>query len=68
MQCVLEHVAKTRPQAAIVVTDGYIERIDKRLVTKLAATKLHVLLTRDGSPVEIRRIGLPYTQLDKVPS
>lgn len=68
MQCVLEHVAKTRPQSAIVVTDGYIEKLDKRLVTNVAATKLHVLLTRDGSPGEIRRIGLPYTQLDKVPS
>jgi hypothetical protein len=68
IQCVLEHVAKTRPQAAIVVTDGYIEKIDKQLVAKISATKLHVLLTRDGSPVEIRRIGLPYTQLDKVPT
>ena len=28
MTCVLEHVAKTRPEAAVVLTDGYIERVD----------------------------------------
>ena len=68
MECVLEHVAMTRPLAAVVVTDGYIEKLDQSLVSKVAATKLHVLLTRDGSPAELRRVGLPYTQLDKVPT
>lgn len=68
MACVLEHVAKTRPLAAVVVTDGYIENLDRRLVSKTSDTKLHVLLTRDGSPTELQRAGLSYTQLDKVPS
>ena len=68
MACVLEHIAKTRPLAAVVVTDGYIEKLDKRLVIKIANTKLHILLTRDGSPAELKRAGLTYTQLDRVPS
>lgn len=68
MACVLEHIAKTRPRAAVVVTDGYIEKLDKRMVSKIANTELHVLLTRDGSPAELKRAGLKYTQLDKVPS
>lgn len=68
MACVLEHVAKTRPMSAVVVTDGYIEKLDKHLVSEIVATKLHVLLTRDGSPLELKRAGLAYTQLDKVPS
>jgi hypothetical protein len=54
--------------AAVVVTDGYIEKLDKHLVSEIFATKLHVLLTRDGSPLELKRAGLAYTQLDKVPS
>jgi hypothetical protein len=29
---------------------------------------LHVLVTRDGSPAELKRAGLAYTQLDKVPA
>ena len=68
MACVLEHVAKTRPDAAIIITDGYIEALDRRLVVKAAGTRLHVLVTRDGNPNLINRAGLPYTQLDGVPS
>jgi len=68
LTCVLEHVARTRPASAVVLTDGYIETLDRRLVMKASATRLHVLVTRDGSPAELLRAGLPYTQLDKVPS
>ena len=68
MQCVLEHVAKTRPDAAIVVTDGYIESISPKLVAKTQGTRLHVLVTRNGNPGLIAKAGLPYTQLEKVPS
>jgi predicted metal-dependent peptidase len=68
MACVLEHISKTRPLAAVVVTDGYIEKLDKRMVSKIGNTKFHVLLTRDGSPAELKRAGMTYTQLDKVPS
>ena len=47
----LEHVAKTRPPAAVVVTDGYIEQLDARTVrAALAGTRLHGIVTRDGNP------------------
>jgi hypothetical protein len=68
MGCVLEHLAATKPQSAVVVTDGYIERLDPALVKRAAATRMHVLLTRDGGAAELKRAGLAYTQLDKVPS
>ncbi len=68
MSCVLEHLAATKPDAAVVLTDGYIERLDLASVKRAAATRVHVLLTRDGSAAELRHAGLPYTQLDKVPA
>jgi len=69
MACVLAHVAKTRPAAVIVVTDGYIERLDRTAVRKaLTGTRLTALVTRDGNPAEIHRAGIPYRQLDKVPT
>lgn len=68
MGCVLEHLAKTKPESAVVVTDGYIERLEPALVRRAAGTRLHVILTRDGSGAELHRAGLAYTQLDKVPS
>lgn len=68
MACVIEHVLATRPEAAVVVTDGYIEALDPRWVAKIAGTRLHVIVTRDGNPAQIHRAGLPYTQLEKVPT
>ena len=67
LACVLEHLALTRPEAAIIVTDGYIEAVPKVLVKAASATRIHVLLTRDGSGAELTRAGLSYTQLPKVP-
>ncbi|MBK7592249.1 MAG: hypothetical protein IPI27_13525 [Betaproteobacteria bacterium] len=69
MRCVLEHVARTRPAAAIVLTDGYIETLDRKTVrAALAGTRLTALVTRDGNPAQLRRAGIPYTQLDQVPA
>ncbi len=69
MQCVLVHVARTRPASAIVVTDGYIETLDRKAVqAALVGTRLTALVTRDGNPAQLKRAGIPYTQLDKVPA
>ena len=63
MGCVLAHLARTKPEAAVVVTDGYIEQLDPALVAQARATRLHVLVTREGSPAELARSGISYTQL-----
>jgi len=68
MTCVLRHVALTKPAAAIVVTDGYIERVDRRLITAISSTRFHAIVTRDGNPSALRQAGITYTQLDEVPS
>lgn len=68
MNCVLSHVAETRPKKALIITDGYIESCRKDLLNKNKGQTLHVLLSRDGSASEIRKAGIPYTQLEKYPS
>src|SRR5204863_22296 len=68
MSCVLAHVARTRPRAAIVVTDGYIEPLTPAQVAATAGTRLHVIVTRDGNAALLRRAGLAYTQLSRLPS
>ena len=67
LACVLKHIARTRPEAAVIVTDGYIERIPPALVLPTRPARIHILLTRDGSAKELDRAGLSYTQLPKVP-
>ena len=68
MACVLEHLARTKPRAAVIVTDGYIEALKPQQVAAAAATRLHVIVTRDGNSALLQRAGLPYTQLSRLPS
>jgi hypothetical protein len=68
MGCVLAHVARTRPRAAVIVTDGYIEPLGAEQVAATAGTRLHVVVTRDGNPGLLERAGLSYTQLSRLPS
>jgi hypothetical protein len=68
MSCVLEHLAVTKPASAIVVTDGYIEEVDRRLMQGISTTRFHAIVTRDGNPSALHRAGIAYTQLDEVPS
>jgi hypothetical protein len=67
MSCVLEHLARTRPRAAVVVTDGYIETLDPALVRAVAGVRLHALVTRDGSTAQLERARVPFTQLGRLP-
>ena len=66
--CVLDHVARTRPRAAIIVTDGYIEHIKASQMAAAGGTRLHAIVTRDGNAALLQRAGLPYTQLSRLPS
>ena len=68
MACVLKHIEKTRPASAVVITDGYIEALNKKHVQQcLGRTRLHVIVSRDGSPAAIANAGIPYTQLARIP-
>ncbi len=68
MACVLEHIAETRPAAAVVVTDGYIETLSPALLVGVRGTRLHVIVTRDGSPGMLHRAGISYSQLSRLPT
>ena len=68
MACVLRHIEKTKPASAVVITDGYIEALNKKHVQKcLGRTRLHAIVSRDGSPAAIANAGIPYTQLARIP-
>lgn len=69
MACVLRHIVAHRPSAAVVVTDGYIERVDPALVRDaLSRSRIHVIISRHGSPAELEAAGLSCTQLKRFPS
>lgn len=67
MECVLHHIATTKPKSAVVVTDGYIEQVDKRLLRNCKPTQITAIVTRDGCPSRLREAGIRYVQLEAVP-
>jgi len=67
LECALRHIQKTRPSCAVIVTDGYIERIERKRVAAIAGTRLHAIVTRDGNPSYLSRAGIPYSQLGRLP-
>lgn len=67
INCVLAHLAKTRPEKALVVTDGYIEPCDPALVRAARGTTLHALISRNGNPARLIQAGIPCTQLAAFP-
>lgn len=68
MACVLRHLAQTRPRAAVVVTDGYIETVNRKLLAATAGIRLHALVTRGGNPAALVAAGIPCTQLARIPT
>lgn len=69
MACVLRHVIAERPAAAVVVTDGFTEKVEPKLVQDaLSRSRIHVIVSRHGSPLAVEDAGLPYTQLKRFPS
>jgi hypothetical protein len=69
MACVLRHVIAERPAAAVVVTDGFIEKVEPKLVQDaLSRSRIHIIVSRHGSPLAVVDAGLPYTQLKRFPS
>jgi len=65
--CVLRHLARTRPAAAVVVTDGHIETLAPELVAAAQGTRLHVIVTAGGATQRLREAGIAFTQLAAQP-
>ncbi len=67
MMCVLEHIAKTKPLSAVVITDGYIEELAPQDVYQIRHTKLHAVVSRDGNAESLTKAGIDYSQLERIP-
>ena len=64
INCVLEHIAKTRPGKAIIVTDGYIEPCRGDLLAQVKDQNILALVSRDGSDDELVKARIRCVQLE----
>jgi len=68
IEVVLDHIARTRPAAALIVTDGELGPIPKAMMAQCAGTRICALVTGEGDPRDLKRAGIPVQVLDPLPS
>ena len=65
ISCVFDHIRKMKFRRNLIVTDGYIETIDKDMLRGVDTGKLWVILSANGCPAEFHNNGIKYFQLEK---
>jgi hypothetical protein len=68
MSCALKHIAETNPPSAVIITDGYIEPLEREEVRQIHGTRLHAIVSRAGNPAILARAGIDYSQLERIPT
>jgi len=69
INCVLDHVRKTRPQRVLIITDGVVEIPCPQILAALRADGQEVcaLISHDGAIDRIQSAGIPCHQLSVQP-
>jgi hypothetical protein len=63
--CVMAHINKTKPQKALIITDGYVERPDKKGWLGISCV-IEAIVSHDGTEKILERnYHIPVTRLDK---
>lgn len=66
---VLEHILKTGPQKALIITDGYVGGIDPTLLDQVQSRQqLYGIVSRDGTTGPFLQAGIEYAQLGRFTS
>jgi hypothetical protein len=65
---VLVHILEKRPGKSLIITDGYIEQPDSRLLSQMRALgeEIHVLVSANGSREIFEARSIPCTPLPRI--
>lgn len=64
---VFEHIRANRIQRALIVTDGFVERITPEMMSGLRADQIQVLLSSFGLGGMFKKVGIQTHTLPKLP-
>lgn len=62
LACVFEHLRRTRPAKALVITDGYVEQ-PRAAPARIEGVNVHFLISAHGTDRILRSYGHPISQL-----
>lgn len=63
---VFVHLRKHKTEKCLIVTDGYVEKLDEVMLYGLRKDKINVLVSAEGNPSVFENAGIPYLQLEKL--
>jgi len=64
--CVLRHFREKKIKKCLIVTDGYVERIDHNMLSGIDTAGIAVIVSADGSANEFERHGIKHYQLKQL--
>jgi hypothetical protein len=64
---VYAHIASTRPEKALIVTDGFIENVPFDQRTLIGSTIVEALIPEKGCDKTLKRMGVHVTVLPELP-
>jgi len=63
---VFDHMRANKIKRALIVTDGYVERIPGTMLEGIDSKKIQVLISAEGNPTQFEHNKISYKRLDKL--
>jgi hypothetical protein len=63
---VFNHLRQNNIKKSLIVSDGYVEKIDDFMLRNLRRENINVLVSANGNPQKFMEMKIPYLQLEKL--
>jgi hypothetical protein len=63
---VFDHLRQNNIKKSLIVSDGYVEKIDDFMLRNLRRENINVLVSANGNPQKFMEMKIPYLQLEKL--
>ena len=63
---VFDHLRQNNIKKSLIVSDGYVEKIDDFMLRNLRRENINMLVSANGNPQKFMDMKIPYLQLEKL--
>ena len=63
---VFDHLRQNNIKKSLIVSDGYVEKIDDFMLRNLRRENINMLVSANGNPQKFMEMKIPYLQLEKL--
>jgi predicted metal-dependent peptidase len=63
---VFDHLRQNNIKKSLIISDGYVEKIDDFMLRNLRRENINMLVSANGNPQKFMEMKIPYLQLEKL--